>query len=118
MIVIDAKGRKLDELLFIESYRAAIKQAPARYLTLRVHPDRYKELFDIADVPESIQMGETPGPLGRRIMRIACVKPANGINDGVAIKQDDKFDPNQLAFEIHGIPEIMVVNIKAANAKR
>lgn len=111
MQVIDAKGRKLDELLFIEAYRAAIKLSPARFMTLRVHPTRYKELFDLADVPESIQMGETPGPLGKRITRICCVKPNNGVPDGVAISQDAKYDLDKLAFEIHGSPEVVVVNI-------
>lgn len=117
MIVIDAKGGKLDELLFISAYRSAVKQAPARFMTMRVHPDMYKHLLDIADVPESIQMGTTPGPMGKRVNRIACVKPANGINDGVAITQDPEYDRDKLEFQIHGIAEIIVVNIGAPDGR-
>src|SRR6266478_2343536 len=103
MQTIDAEGAGLNPILFIGLYREARKLAPARFMTLRMHPDRYAELYKIADVPESIQLGVTPGPLGKMIMRVCCVKPPLGVSDGIAIEQVPEMETNRLEFCIHGI---------------
>jgi hypothetical protein len=114
MKIVDATGAALTPKLFITSYREAKKLAPPRFLTLRLHPSLYARLYAIADVPESIQIGPTLGPMGRPIMRVACIKPPLGVNDGVEIVQDDKADPTRMEFLIHGILELVVEHIGEA----
>jgi hypothetical protein len=117
MQTFDAQGQAINPVLFITIYREAKKLAPARFMTLRVHPDLYAELYKLADIPESIQMGVTPGPLGKMIMRVCCIKPPLGVGDGVAIEQDLKADPTKMVFEIHGIQELVVENLGAITSQ-
>lgn len=105
------KGAVLTAKMLIDSYHKAKDTAPPRFLTLRLHPDKYKEVYALADIPESIQLGPTLGPLGRQIIRLACIKPPMGVGDGVAIVQDEEADPTKLVFEIHGITEIVFENL-------
>ena len=111
MITIDAAGAQFSAEKFIEWFREAKKLAPARFLSLRLTPFRYQELLSVSQAPEVIQIGNTPGPLGINIQRVACVKPANGTGDGITIVQDEKADPKRLVFEIHGSPELEVINL-------
>jgi len=111
MQTLYANGARLSAKLFIEYFAAAGKLSPPRFLTLRLHPDKYKELFILADIPMSIQMGPTLGPLGRSEMRVTCIKPPMGVANGIAIAQDNTVDPTQLIFEIHGIAELVVENL-------
>jgi hypothetical protein len=109
---IDAKGQRLGPLQFIEWYKVARTLAPPRFLTLRMHPDRFKELYNLADIPESIQMGMVPGQKpGSTIWRVACIKPPSSVYDGIAIKPDAQMDPTKLEFQIHGVIEMIVENI-------
>lgn len=108
---MDAGGSTLTPQLFIQVYREVKKFSPPRFLTLRLHSDRYKELYKLADIPESIQLGPTPGPMGRQIIRVACIRPPAGVGDGIAVVQDDETDPSKLVFEIHGIAEFVVENL-------
>jgi hypothetical protein len=105
-------GVKLTPKLFIELYAEAKKLAPPRFMTLRLHPDKYNELYILADVPESIQLGPTLGPLGKRIMRVCCVRGPIGVSDGIAINQDPKCDKDKLFFEIHGLPELVIEELE------
>lgn len=111
MQTIDTKGARLDTVLFISIYRAARKLSPPRFMCLRLHPDRYKELLKCAEPEECIELGPTPGPMGRKIMRITCVKPTLGVSDGCEIIQDAGSDPTKLIFEIHGICELQVTGL-------
>lgn len=108
MQVYNTSGAKFNAILFIQLYGMARKLAPPRFMTLRLHSDRYADIVRLAAPPESIQLGDTPGPLGRQITRVACIKPPMGVADGIAIVIDDKFDPMKLQFEIHGEPELIV----------
>jgi hypothetical protein len=108
MIIKKLSGEKFTPCLFIKLYGEARKLSPPRFLTLRIHPDRYKELYGFADIPESIQLGPTLGPLGSRIMRVACIKPPLGVSDGIAVVQDSKMSMDKLIFEIHGQPELVI----------
>lgn len=101
-------SERLHPTLFIGIYKEAKTLAPPRFLTLRLHPDRYAEIYKMAEVPESIQMGNTPGPLGKQIMRVACIKPPMGVGDGMAVIQDPNCGPDTLTFEIHGVPELII----------
>jgi hypothetical protein len=74
----------------------------------------YGSIYDMADVPESIQVGNTLGPMGRQVLKVNCVRPPMGISDGITIIQDGKADLTKLIFELHGVPEYMVVNLAAA----
>lgn len=80
-------------------------------MTLRLHPDRYKELYVFADVPESIQLGPVLLPLGRYGIRVNCIRPAIGIGDGITIREDVACPIDQMIFEIHGQPELVVKDI-------
>lgn len=115
MQTVDAKGQRLGPLQFIEWYHAARTLAPARFLTLRIHPDRFGDLFTLADIPESIQLGQTPGRPGQvPVWRVICVKPPMSVSDGIAIRKDEAMDPTKLEFQIHGVIELVVVNINAS----
>jgi hypothetical protein len=95
--------RKLGATELIQAYRAAAKMSPPRYLSLRLHPDRYNEIKELAEVPESIQIGTIAGNLGKKITKLACVPVPNGTPHGMTIKQDAKVKMNELIFEIHGV---------------
>lgn len=108
MQTVEANGVRLNPKLFIAVFRAVTKLSPPRFLTLRLHPDRYKELYVLADVPESIQVGPTLGPMGKQVWKVNCIKPPMGITDGITVVQDKQAHPDKLIFEIHGIPEFIV----------
>lgn len=112
MRTLDASGAKLNALLFIEAFETAKKLAPARFLTMRLHPDRWGDINRYAVIPQSIQVGDTPGPLGLHVTRINCIKPPLGVSDGIVVKVDDKADPDKLYFSIHGVLEFVVLNIQ------
>lgn len=111
MQVIDAGGARLGAKLFISTYESIKKLCPPRFLTLRLHPDVYKAIFALADVPMSIQVGNVPGPIGRQVLKVACIKPPMGVNDGITIVQDPKADPTKLEFLLHGVLAAVVENI-------
>src|SRR5271155_696639 len=111
MQTVDTNGARLNPKLFISIFRDVVKLAPARFLTMRLHTDRYKELYALADIPESIQVGTVPGMLGRVVTKVNCVKPPVGVNDGIMLIIDPKADPDKLEFSIHGIPEYVVKNL-------
>lgn len=108
MQILKMGGAKLTPKLFIKLYGDAKKLSPPRFMTLRIHPDKYNELYTIADVPESIQLGPTMGPMGRVVMRVCCVRGPVGVSDGIAIIQDPTCEKDKLYFEIHGQPELVV----------
>jgi hypothetical protein len=108
MQTLYANGARLSAKLFIGYYAAAQKLSPPRFLTLRLHPDKYKELYALADIPMSIQLGATLGLLGRQEMRVCCIKPPLGVSNGVSVVQDEDADPTRIVFEIHGIAELVV----------
>lgn len=111
MQTVDCKGAKLSPKLFITIYTQAKKLAPPRFLTLKLHPDVYQSLFELADVPESIQLGIVPGPMGKQITKINCIKPPLGVSDGCTVVQDSTITADRLVFSIHGIDEISFENI-------
>ena len=112
MQTFDACGAVFSPKMFIDIFQSVKKVAPPRFLTLRLHPDRYKDLFRMADIPMSIQLGNVPGPVpGRSVVRVNCIKPPMGVQDGITLVQDEEVDPTQLIFEIHGIAELIVRNI-------
>ncbi len=108
MQTVEANGVRLNPKLFITVFRTVTKLSPPRFLTLRLHPDRYKELYALADIPESIQLGPVLGPLGKQILRVNCVRSPLGVSDGITVLQDKQALPDKLIFEIHGIPEFIV----------
>src|ERR1700675_3985441 len=95
-------------MAIIDLYNKARKLAPPRFLTIRVHPDTWKHVMSESEPTHVIQYGDTPGPLGKKILRLACVKPPSGIMDGIAIVMDDKTEVGSIVLEIHGIPEIIM----------
>lgn len=110
MQTLDMAGAVFNAHTFIKVYKEAKKLAPPRFLTLHMNPDMYRDLYALAEIPESIQLGPTPGPLGTIIMRVACIKPLLGVSDGISVVQDDKINVGRMIFTIHGIPELEVVN--------
>jgi hypothetical protein len=98
-------GASLDAMAIIDLYNKARKLAPPRFLTIRVHPDTWKHVESESEPTHVIQYGDTPGPLGKKILRLACVKPPSGIADGISIVMDPKVDVGEIILEIHGIPE-------------
>jgi len=111
MIVLKMGGKKFSPKMFIDLYREMRKLSPPRFMSLRLHPDMYKELYAIADVPESIQLGPVLGPLGTVVMRVCSIRVPSGVSDGIAIKQDPACDAHSLFVEIHGQVEMQVEEI-------
>lgn len=111
MRTLDACGQSLNALLIIEAFEAAKKLSPARFLTMRLHSDRWGDINRYAAIPQSIQVGLTPGPLGRHVTRVNCIKPPLGVSDGIVVEIDDKADADKLYFSIHGVLEFIVTNI-------
>lgn len=112
METINVNGARLTLALFIKTYRAARKLAPARFLTMRIHPSTFEYLNRLhEDVTEIVQVGETVGHLGKRVTKIACVPAANGLGDGVTVNQDAEADPSKIEFQIHGATELELVNL-------
>lgn len=107
MDIIDAQGATLDAMEIISLYAKARKLAPPRFLTMKVHPETWKHIQDQAIPTHVIQYGDTPGPVGTKIRRMACVMPPNGISDGIAVKEDPLLKTGEIVIEIHGIPEII-----------
>ena len=111
MQTLDVNGSRLTLAIFIKAYREARKLAPARFLTLRINPSTFDQLVaECADVAEVVQIGDTPGPLGKKVTRVACVPAPTGVGDGVAIVKDKEADPSKLEFKIHGITELELIN--------
>jgi hypothetical protein len=108
MQTIKLAGAKFTPQLFINLYAEARKLSPPRFMTLRIHPDRYKELYTFADIPEAIQLGPVLGPLGRNVMRVCCVRTPSNLGDGITIKEDPDCDMDKLFFDIHGQPELVI----------
>lgn len=108
MVNLNMGGRRLDAVAFIDIYREVRKLSPPRYMTMRICPERLSELNGAAAPEESIQIGLAPGPLGRRITRVVCVKPPIGVDGGVEVIEDKTMLPTRIVFEIHGIPELVV----------
>lgn len=107
-----AGGARLTLAMFAEAYRAARKLAPARFLTLRIHPQTFITLkADCEQVSEIVQIGEQVGHLGKKIIKVACVKAANGLGDGVTVNLDEQADPSKVEFQIHGTTECELVHL-------
>lgn len=104
------QGAKLDAMEIISLYGKARKLAPPRFLTMRLHPDTWRHIESQAVPTHVIQYGDTPGPVGTRIRRMACVQAPNGVNDGIAVKEDNTLAPGEIVVEIHGIAEIVFRN--------
>jgi hypothetical protein len=110
MDILDMQGAKLDAMEIISLYSKARKLAPPRFLTMRLHPDTWKWI-DVQSTPTHvIQYGDTPGPVGSRIRRLACVMPPSGIADGIAVKEDSTLAPGEIVIEIHGVAEQVYKN--------
>lgn len=119
MQTIDAQGQPLGLALFIKAFKAAKKLAPARFLTLRIHPRTFEELNELhKELTEIVQVGEMTGNLGKRVTRIACVPAPNGLGDGVIVKQDEDCEPSRFEFQIHGATELEVVNLSWIESAR
>lgn len=112
MQTIDAGGQALSLALFIKVFKAAKKLAPARFLTLRIHPLTFQELNELHEhITDVIQVGEMVGHLGKKVTRIACVPAPNGLGDGVIVNQDKECEPTRIEFQIHGAVELELVNL-------
>lgn len=108
MQIIEKNGEALTPTLFIEIFHEAKKIAPPRFLSLRLNKVKYDEIQRFAEVPESIQMGQVLGNLGKKVTRISCIKPPMGVSDGILMVIDPEVEPDMLVFEIHGIPEYVI----------
>ena len=111
MQTINCGGAKFTPQLFIKLYAEARKLSPPRFMSLRIHPDRLKELDDFSSLPETIQMGFTTGPLGRSVLRVCCIRNPSSLGDGITVSSDPTCEPDRLYFDIHGNPELVAENI-------
>lgn len=112
MDILDKGGVYLSPMEIISLYQAARKLAPPRFLTMKVHPDTWKHIEGEAVPTHVIQYGDTPGPVGTKIRRMACVMPPSGIADGIAVKEDSTLKPGEIVIEIHGVAEQVYRNYR------
>lgn len=114
MQTLDCKGSPLRLGLFIKAYLEALKLAPGRFLTLRIHPDTWHTIVaDAEELTHVVHSTEILGPLGRRLIKVACVPAPKAIGEGVTVAEDKETDPRRFIFEIHGSAELEVINIGA-----
>jgi hypothetical protein len=106
--ILDMGGTFLGPMEVINLYNKARKLAPPRFLIMRVNPITWSHIEDQAIPTHVIQYGDTPGPMGRTVLRLACVKPAPAIADGIAVVKDTNTEVGDVVFEIHGVPEIVM----------
>jgi hypothetical protein len=112
MVTIDAQGLPISLGLFIRAYQEALKLAPGRFLTLRLNPLLWDQLESQAEeITHVVHSQEAVGPLGKKILKVACVPAPNALGEGIAVERDKKTDPGKMSFEIHGTEELVVVNI-------
>ena len=111
MQTINCGGASFSPQLFIKLYAEARKLSPPRFMTLRIHPDRLKELDAFASLPETIQLGPTLGPLGRSVLRVCCIRNPSSLGDGITVSSDPTCEPDRLYFDIHGNPELVAEGI-------
>lgn len=115
---IDAEGRELTLGLFIRAYKAALNLAPGRFLTLRINPESWASIAGQAeDITHVVNIQDMPAPFGRRALKVACVPAPKGVGEGVTVVQDGGMDKSTFQFEIHGAPELEVVNIAMNNGR-
>src|SRR5438067_2005955 len=113
METIDANQQPLGVPLFIKAYRAARKIAPARFLTIRIHPELFAQFNrEHAELTEVVQVGSFTGHLGKPVTKIACVPAANGLGDGVIVKEDLQMSTSRLEFQLHGVTELEIINLR------
>lgn len=111
MQTIDCQNQGLSLGLFIRAYQEALKLAPGRFLILRVFPRTWEAIsLQAEEITHVVHQQEILGPLGRRLLKVACVPAPNAIGEGVTVAQDAKANPAELVFEIHGIAELTVRN--------
>jgi hypothetical protein len=110
MDIIDRGGLYLSPMEIIKLYQEARKLAPPRFLTMKLHPDTWSHIDGESTPTHVIQHGDTPGPVGTRIRRLACVMPPSGIADGIAVKEDSTLAQGEIVIEIHGVPEKVYKN--------
>lgn len=111
MQTIDLNGLPLSLGMFIRAYGEALKLAPGRFLTLRVFPRTWETITRLAEeITHVVHQQEIAGPLGRRLLKVACVPAPNSIGEGITVERDEKADPGKLEFEIHGSTELIVQN--------
>lgn len=114
MQTLDCKASPLRLGLFIRAYQEALKLAPGRFLTLRIHPETWHTILaDAEEITHVVHSMEILGPLGRRLLKVACVPAPKAIGEGVTVVQDKEIDPRKFVFEIHGTAEFEVINIGA-----
>lgn len=114
MQTLDCKGSPLRLGLFIRAYQEALRLSPGRFLTLRIHPDTWHTIVaDAEEITHVVHSTEILGPLGRRLIKVACVPAPKAIGEGVTVAQDKEIDRRTMVFEIHGAPELEVINIGA-----
>jgi hypothetical protein len=111
MQTIDLNGQPLSLGMFIRAYGEALKLAPGRFLTLRVFPRTWELItLQAEEITHVVHQQEISGPLGRRLLKVACVPAPNAIGEGITVERDEQTHPTELVFEIHGSAELYVKN--------
>jgi hypothetical protein len=112
----DAMGNMLSDALFAEAYRATIPLlADAKHVTVRACSARLAELSgDATDISDVVEIGTAKD----NKVRVVAVPVSVHVDDGAAVIQDDKFDPKIVSFEVNGIPEVQIINLRLSRTEQ
>lgn len=118
MIQIDAANSVLSNAVFAQAYRATIPGlADAKHVTVKIHPNRLKELHaDTDDLSDIVEVGTFPetridGTV-KSTTRIIAVPNTIHPASGAELLADPDADPSTVLFQVNGIPEVAIINLQ------
>ena len=113
--IVDAAGARLSDAMFAVAYRMTIPVlADAKHVTVRACSARLQELSQNAsDISDVVELGTAKD--GK--VRVVAVPVSVHVDDGAAVIQDDDSNPQVVSFEVNGIPEVQIVNLKVSPTK-
>lgn len=108
--LVDGNNQKLSDAMFAAAYRMTIPLlADAKHVTVRACSARLSELSaDALDISDVVEMGSAKD--GK--VRVVAVPVNVHVDDGAAVISDDTFDKHTVSFEVNGIPEVQIVNLR------
>ena len=114
--VFDATGQRLTDALFATAYRATIPLlADAKHVTVRACSARLSELSQNAqDISDVVELGTAKD--GK--VRVVAVPVSVHVDDGAAVIADDAFTKTVVSFEVNGIPEVQIINLKLSTTEQ
>lgn len=114
--LVDGNNQKLSDAMFAAAYRMTIPVlADAKHVTVRACSARLSELSaDALDISDVVEIGTAKD--GKT--RVVAVPVNVHVDDGAAVISDGSFDKHIVSFEVNGIPEVQIVNLRLSTTEQ